>query len=118
MDMITNIILGFPRKTLLINKMAEANHDDTELEELGREREAERAEDQGEEDTSFNEERPGDNSILIIDSSNPMFIRPEGPSTSSNIPGTGRDAGVMWRYIIHDKKQFLKKRTWNNCQQG
>ena len=39
-----------------------------------------------------------------------MFTRPEGvddPSTSG-VPNIGRDAGAMRRYIIHDKKQFLK----------
>ena len=87
--------------------MTEAS-DDIELDNLDREeeRESQAAE---EEDTSFTEDRPGDTSILIIDGSNPVFTRLDDPSTpGGDIPNIGRDAGVMRRYIIHDKKQFLK----------
>ena len=85
--------------------MAE-NADDIELEDLSREREMQADE---EDETSFTDDRPGDESILIIDGSNPVFARvDDGPSTSE-IPNVGRDVGVMKRHIIHDTKQFLKK---------
>ena len=87
--------------------MAE-NVDDIELEDLDRERQQVI----GEEETSFidDDRKPGDESILIIDGSNPVFTRvdTDGPSTSE-IPNVGRDVGVMRRHIIHDMKQFLKK---------
>ena len=86
--------------------MAE-NADDIELEDLSRERESQANE---EDETSFTNNRPGDESILIIDGSNPVFTRvdADGPSTS-DIPNVRRDAGVIKRHIIHDMKQFLKK---------
>ena len=86
--------------------MAE-NADDIELDDLNRERETQA---NGEDETSFTDDRPGDESILIIDGSNPVFTRVDndGPSTSE-IPNARRDAGVMKRHIIHDMKQFLKK---------
>ena len=89
-------------------KMAE-NVDDIELEDLDREQETQQANE--EDETSFTDDRrPGDESILIIDGSNPAFTRvnDDGPSTSE-IPNARRDAGVMRRHIIHDMKQFLKK---------
>ena len=88
--------------------MAE-NADDIELKDLDRERETQQANE--EDETSFTDDRrPGDESILIIDGSNPVFTRvdDDGPSTSE-IPNARRDAGVMRRHIIHDMKQFLKK---------
>ena len=87
--------------------MAE-NVDDIELKDLGRERQQVIEE----EETSFidDDRKPGGESILIIDGSNPVFTRvyTDGPSTSE-IPNVGRDVGVMRRHIIHDMKQFLKK---------
>ena len=87
--------------------MAE-NVDDIELKDLDRKRQQVNEE----EETSFidNDRKPGDESILIIDGSNPVFTRVDDdrPSTSE-IPNAGRDAGVMKRHIIHDMKQFLKK---------
>ena len=80
--------------------MAEAV-DDIELDNLDREREAENNE---EGESSFIDDRPGDESILIIDTSNPVFTRPDDES----IPNPRRDAGIIRRHIIHDKKQFLK----------
>ena len=80
--------------------MAEAV-DDIKLENLDREREAETNE---EGETSFINDRPGNESIIIIDTSNPLFARPD----DSSIPNPRRDAGVIRRHIIHDKKQFLK----------
>ena len=86
--------------------MAE-NADDIELDDLNRERETQANE---EDETSFTDDRPGDESILIIDGSNPVFTRVDDdePSTSE-IPNARRDAGGMGRHIIHDMKQFLKK---------
>ena len=53
--------------------MAE-NADDIELEDLDRERETQQV--TKEEETSFfDDRRPGDESILIIDGSNPVFTR-------------------------------------------
>ena len=80
--------------------MAEAV-DDIELDNLDHEREAENNE---EEESSFIDNRPEDESILIINTSNPVFTRPDDES----IPNPRRDAGVIRRHIIHDKKQFLK----------
>ena len=82
--------------------MAEAV-DDIKLEDLDRERETETNE-KGE--TSFIDDRPGDESILIIDTSNPVFTRPDDDDPL--VPNPRRDAGVIRRHIIHDKKQFLK----------
>ena len=86
--------------------MAE-NVNDIDLKDLDRERQQVTGE---EEETSFIDEKPGDESILIIDGSNPVFTRvdTDGPSTSK-IPNVGRDVGVIRRHIIHDMKQFLKK---------
>ena len=83
--------------------MAE-NADDIELKDLDRERGTQQVIE--EEETSFSDDRPGDKSILIIDGSNPVFIRVDidGPSTSET-PNVGRDVGVMRRHIIHDMKQ-------------
>ena len=55
-------------------------------------------------ETSFIE--PEDESVLIIDGSNPVFTQVDGPSTSKGIPYVGRDVGVIRRHIIYDKKQF------------
>ena len=64
--------------------MAEAV-DDIELDNLDREQEAENNE---EGESSFIDDRPGDESILIIDTSNPVFTRPDDES----IPNPRRDA--------------------------
>lgn len=84
--------------------------DDIELEDLSSEREVQTNE---EGETSFTDDRPEDESILIIDGSNPIFTRVDDSSTSGKpggeIPNVRRDAGVIRRHIIHDKKQFLKK---------
>ena len=87
--------------------MAENADENIELEDLSREREAQANE---ESETSFTDNGPGDESILIIDGSNPVFTRVDDnePSTS-DIPNVGRDAVVMKRHVIHDMKQFLKK---------
>lgn len=107
--MITNTTRGFLKKISSINKMAEVV-DDIELEDLDREREAETNE---QAETSFIDDNPGDESILIIDGSNPIFTRVDESPTSDapggDIRNVRRDAGVIRRHIIHDKKQFLKK---------
>ena len=86
------------------------------MNELGEQERSEQERGEQEEETNFDDDgRHGDESILIIDGSNPVFNRldadadtserPEGPVPNPNV---GRDVGVMKRYIIHDKKQFLK----------
>lgn len=87
--------------------MAEAVDENIELEDLTREREVQANEEKGEDETSF-ADRPGDESVLIIDGSNPLFTRVEGPG-GDEVPNVGRDVGVMRRHIIYDQKQFLKK---------
>ena len=59
---------------------------------------------EGEEETSFIE--PADESVLIIDGSNPVFTRVDKPSTSKGIPNIGCDVGVIRRHIIYDKNNF------------
>ena len=90
--------------------MAEAVDESYELQELDREQRREAEEREGDAENSFTKDRPGNRSILVIDGSNPVFTRPEGvdDTSTSDVPNIGRDAGVMRRYIIHDKKQFLK----------
>ena len=87
---------------------------DMEMNELGEQERGEQERSEQEEETNFGDDgRQGDESILIIDGSNPIFNRldadtsiSEGPGGS--VPNVGRDVGVMKRHIIHDKKQFLK----------
>ena len=94
--------------------MAE-NADDIELKDLDRERETQRANE--EEETSFTDDRrPGDESILIIDGSNPVFTRVDGDNVRENNEemrdadrDLGRGIGVKRRRVIHNKKQFLKE---------
>ena len=74
--------------------------DDIELEDISSETPQVEVE---EGETSFIE--PEDESVLIIDRSNPVFTRP----STSEVPNVGRDVGVIRRHIIYDKKQFLKK---------
>ena len=87
----------------------EENANDIELEDLDRERETQQVTEE-EETSFFDDRRPGDESILIIDGSNPVFTRVDVDLPSaSEIPNPRRDAGVMKRHIIHYMKQFLKK---------
>ena len=84
------------------------------MNERGEQERSEQERSEQEEETNFDDEdRHGDESILIIDGSNPIFnildadtSTSEGPGGS--VPNVRRDAGVMKRHIIHDKKQFLK----------
>ena len=88
----------------------EGNADDIELDDLNRERETQQANEE-EEETNLDDDRPGDESVLIIDGSNPVFARVDGddePSTSG-IPNARRDAGNMKRDITYDKKRSLKE---------
>ena len=66
--------------------------DDIELEDISSETPQVEVE---EGETSFIE--PEDESVLIIDGSNPVFTRVDGPSTSKEIPNVGRDVGVIRR---------------------
>lgn len=89
--------------------MAEAV-DEMQMDSFTREREAQANEEVDEEEgeTSFINNRPGYESVLIIDGSNPIFTRVEG-SGGGEVPNIGRDVRVMKRHIIYDQKQFLKK---------
>ena len=84
------------------------------MNELGEQERGEQERSEQEEETNFDDEdRHGDESILIIDGSNPIFNRLDADTSTSegpggSVPNVGRDVGVMKRYIIHDKKQFLK----------
>ena len=89
--------------------MAE-NVDDIELEDLGRERQQVIEE----EETSFIND--GDESILIIDGSNPVFTRVDSDNVRENNEemrdadrDLGRGIGVKRRRVIHNMKQFLKE---------
>ena len=75
--------------------------DDIELEDISSETPQVEVE---EGETSFIE--PEDESVLIIDGSNPVFTRVDGPSTSKEISNV---RCVIRRHIIYDKKQFFKK---------
>ena len=84
------------------------------MNELGEQERGEQERSEQEEETNSDDEgRHGDESILIIDGSNPIFNRPDADTSTSerpegSVPNVRRDAGVMKRHIIHDRKQFLK----------
>ena len=93
--------------------MAE-NADNIELEDLDRERETQQANE--EEETSFADDRPNDESILIIDGSNPVFTRVDSDNVRENNEemrdadrDLGRGIGAKRRRVIHNMKQFLKE---------
>ena len=91
--------------------------DDIELEDISNETPQDEGVNEVEKgETSFIE--PGDESVLIIDGSNPVFTRVDEPSTSKGIPNVERDVGVIRRHIIYDKKQFLKKGLGINVNKG
>ena len=64
------------------------------------------------EETNLDDNRPGDESVLIIDGSNPDFTRVDDdkPSTSG-ILDARRDAGDMRRAITYDKKKSFKRKA-------
>ena len=84
------------------------------MNELSEQERSEQERSEQEEETNFDDDgRHGDKSILIIDGSNPIFNRLDADTSTSerpegSVPNVRRYAGVMKRYIIHDKKQFLK----------
>ena len=84
------------------------------MNELGEQERGEQERSEQEEETNIdNEDRHGDESILIIDGSNPIFNRLDADTSTSegpggSVPNVGRDVGAIKRHIIHDKKQFLK----------
>ena len=95
--------------------MAE-NAENIELEDVERERGTQQANE--EEETSFIDDnrRPGDESILIIDGSNPVFTRVDGDNVRENNEemkdadrDLGRGIGVKRGRAIHNMKQFLKE---------
>ena len=77
-----------------------------EMKDRNRERYEEERRGNEQEETNLDDNRPGDESVLIIDGSNPDFTRVDDdePSTSG-IPTIPRTDGN----IIHDLEQFLKK---------
>ena len=89
--------------------------DDIELDDLSHERETQTNE---EDETSFVEDRPGDESTLIIDGSNPVFTRVDDEPSTSEIPNARRDAGDMKRDITYDKKRSLKERLGISINKG
>ena len=94
--------------------MAE-NADNIEIKDLDRERETQQANE--EEETSFiDDDRPVDESILIIDGSNPVFTRVDGDDVRRDNEemrdadrDLGRGIGAKRRKVIHNMKQFLKE---------
>ena len=94
--------------------------EDIDMKDLDRERETQRAnEGGGGEETNLDDNRPDDESILVIDGSNPDFTRvgDDEPSTSE-IPDARRDAGNMKRDITYDKKKALKEELGITINKG
>ena len=91
---------------------------DIDMKDLDRERETQQA-NEGEEERNLDDNRPGDESVLIIDGSNPDFTRVDDdePSTSG-IPDARRDAGNMKRDITYDKKKALKEELGVTINKG
>jgi hypothetical protein len=87
---------------------------DTEMDELGEQERGEQERGEQEEETNFDDDdRHGDESILIIDGSNPIFSRVDVEEDAdlgieSRVKKMGKSDGKVRRYIIHTKKQFLK----------
>jgi hypothetical protein len=87
---------------------------DMEMNELGEQERGEQERSEQEEETNFDDEdRHGDESILIIDGSNPIFNRLDDEKDAnldieSRVKKMGKSDGKVKRYIIHTKKQFLK----------
>ena len=71
------------------------------------------------EETNLDDNRPDDESVLIIDGSNPDFTRVDDdePSTSG-IPDARRDAGDMRRALTYDKKRVLKEELGVTINKG
>jgi uncharacterized FAD-dependent dehydrogenase len=89
--------------------------DDMEMNELDEQERGEQERIWQEEETSFfdDDNRHGDESILIIDGSNPIFNRLDDEEDAdldieSRVKKMGKSDGKVKRYIIHTKKQFLK----------
>ena len=80
--------------------------DDIELEDISNETPQDEGVEVEEGETSFIE--PEDESVLIVDGSNPLFTRVDQPSTSKEIPNVGRDLDVIRRHIIYDEKNLKK----------
>ena len=80
------------------------------MKDRNRERYEEERRGNEQEETNIDDNRPGDESILIIDGSNTNFKRVDDdePSTSE-IPDVRRDIGNMRRDITLDKKRVIKE---------
>jgi hypothetical protein len=87
---------------------------DMEMSELGEQERGEQERSEQEEETNLDDDdRHGDESILIIDGSNPIFSRVDGEEDAdldieSRVKKMGKSDGKVRRYVIHTKKQFLK----------
>ena len=85
-----------------------------EMNELDEQERSEQERSGQEEETNFDDDnRHGDESILIIDGSNPIFNRLDDEEDvdldiESRVKKMGKSDGKVKRYIIHTKKQFLK----------
>ena len=85
-----------------------------EMNELGEQERGEQERSEQEEETNFDDDnRHGDESILIIDGSNPIFNRLDDEEDAdldieSRVKKMGKSDGKVKHYIIHTKKQFLK----------
>jgi hypothetical protein len=88
--------------------------DDMEMNELDEQERGEQERSEQEEETNFDDDgRHGDENILIIDGSNPIFNRLDDEEDAdldikSRVKKMGKSDGKVKRYIIHTKKQFIK----------
>ena len=97
---------------------------DMEMNELGEQERGEQERSEQEEETNFDDEdRHGDESILIIDGSNPIFNRLDDEEDAdldieSRVKKMGKSDGKVKCYIIHTKKQFLKNGVGMTVNKG
>ena len=90
------------------------------MKDRNRERYEEERRGNEQEETNLDDNRPGDESVLIIDGSNPDFTRVDDddkPSTSG-IPDVRRDVANMKRDITLDKKTTLKEELGATINKG
>ena len=90
------------------------------MKDRNRERYEEERRGDEQEETNLDDNRPGNESVLIIDGSNPDFTRVDDddkPSTSG-IPDVRRDVANMKRDITLDKKRTLKEELGATINKG
>ena len=94
------------------------------MNELGEQERGEQERSEQEEETNFDDDgRHGDESILIIDGSNPIFNRLDVEEDTdldieSRLKKMGKSDGAVRRHIIHTKKQFIKYGLGVNVNKG